>query len=141
MSIRRIALAVLVAAAAWACDENLSDVAGPTPNLAPTFSSIQREIFNQTDSSGRRACVTCHAGALAPFGLSLADAGPYSWRLEYDGGAGQCRSGVTRLDGGATCTVGVTFTAGQDDRPELSVSTCRAHDGLSSLWILYEHSN
>lgn len=43
-----------------ACDEKLSDVAGPTPNLQPTLSSIQREIFGATDSSGRAACTQCH---------------------------------------------------------------------------------
>lgn len=42
------------------CDERLSDVAGPTPSLQPTLSSIQREIFNVTDSSGRLACTQCH---------------------------------------------------------------------------------
>lgn len=43
-----------------ACDEQLRDVAGPTPNLQPTFSSIQREIFSAADSSGRGACIQCH---------------------------------------------------------------------------------
>ena len=51
---------ILTCLAAAACDESLSDVAGPTPNLAPTFSSIQREIFDTTDSSGRQMCVGCH---------------------------------------------------------------------------------
>ena len=36
-----------------ACDEALSDLTGPTPNLEPTFSSIQQEIFDTADSSGR----------------------------------------------------------------------------------------
>ena len=49
-------LAILAAG----CDEKLSDVAGPTPNLQPTFASIQREIFNAADSSGRAACTQCH---------------------------------------------------------------------------------
>ena len=43
-----------------ACDEKLATLAGPTPNLEPTFASIQRDIFETTDSSGRTACVTCH---------------------------------------------------------------------------------
>jgi hypothetical protein len=43
-----------------ACDEKLSDLTGPTPGLEPTFSSIQREIFDTTDSSGRLACTGCH---------------------------------------------------------------------------------
>ena len=43
-------LCVLIPALAGAaCDEKLSDLAGPTPNLMPTFSSIQREIFNTQD--------------------------------------------------------------------------------------------
>ena len=57
-----IVLAVLFASivGCLACDENLATFAGPTPNLAPTFSSIQRDIFETTDSAGRTACVTCH---------------------------------------------------------------------------------
>lgn len=52
---------VMVAAFAWAgCDESLSSITGPTPDLMPTFSSIQSNIFNQSDSSGRLACVQCH---------------------------------------------------------------------------------
>jgi hypothetical protein len=43
-----------------ACDEALPDITGPTPNLVPTFSSIQSEIFNSSDSSGRAACTQCH---------------------------------------------------------------------------------
>jgi len=42
------------------CDEKLSSITGPTPDLAPNFASIQRTIFNVTDSSGRLACVGCH---------------------------------------------------------------------------------
>ena len=53
-----LAIALMVAVAA--CDENLSDFTGPTPNLEPTFSSIQREIFDSSDSSGRLACIQCH---------------------------------------------------------------------------------
>lgn len=67
-STKRIVLVMAVALGAAACDEKLSDVAGPSPNLQPTFSSIQREIFNTTDQSGRQACVTCHvAGGPAAF--------------------------------------------------------------------------
>jgi hypothetical protein len=43
-----------------ACDEKLSDIAGPSPNLQPTFTSIQSEIFETTDASGRAACTQCH---------------------------------------------------------------------------------
>jgi hypothetical protein len=53
-------LAAALALCGAACDESLSDVAGPTPDLEPTFTSIQREIFNVTDSSGRLACIQCH---------------------------------------------------------------------------------
>jgi hypothetical protein len=42
------------------CDEKLSSVTGPTPNLEPTFASIQSDIFQTTDSSGRTPCVQCH---------------------------------------------------------------------------------
>ena len=45
------------------CDEPLSSITGPTPNLEPTFSSIQTNIFNTTDSSGRLACIQCHTDA------------------------------------------------------------------------------
>jgi hypothetical protein len=70
-------LMLLVGAAVFAgtaaCDEALSDLTGPTPNLQPTFSSIQQEIFNTTDSSGRLACVNCHTsvGRVPAAGLDL----------------------------------------------------------------------
>ena len=67
-------LRVLLAAAALtaaACDEKLSDLTGPTPNLEPTFSSISRNIFEAVDSSGRAACTQCHIGATPPQGLNL----------------------------------------------------------------------
>lgn len=73
-------LAIVVTAAAFAsCDESLSDLAGPTPNLEPTFASIQREIFETTDASGRAACVSCHTSAFSAFtgGLSLEHAVAY----------------------------------------------------------------
>jgi hypothetical protein len=55
------------------CDEKLSDITGPTQNLTPTFSSIQNDIFANTDSSGRTQCVTCHTnqGRAAAGGLNL----------------------------------------------------------------------
>jgi hypothetical protein len=71
---------VLILAAALtaaACDEKLSDLTGPTPNLEPTFASIAQNIFQTTDSSGRVACTQCHTtsgGRVPPQGLSL-DAG------------------------------------------------------------------
>ena len=64
-----------------ACDEKLADLTGPTPNLQPTFSSIQHEIFETADSSGRPACTNCHApqGAQpAVGGLNLTNAVAYA---------------------------------------------------------------
>lgn len=68
-----IAFAVLTSG----CDEKLRDVAGASPNLQPTFASIQKEIFETTDLAGRTSCVTCHtnqgrnpSGGLNLFGAS-----------------------------------------------------------------------
>jgi cytochrome c553 len=79
---RRLALSALALAATLAgaaCDEKLSDVAGPTPDLTPTFSSIQQEIFNTTDSSGRLACINCHtdSGRTPAGGLVLLEGRSY----------------------------------------------------------------
>ena len=74
-------LAVALTVAAAACDENLSDLTGPTPDLEPTLSSIQREIFDTTDSSGRTACIQCHApvgGRGAAAGLNLTSGSSYA---------------------------------------------------------------
>jgi hypothetical protein len=59
---RLLVAAALLASGAWlaGCDEGLSTLAGPTPNLEPTFSSIQRDIFEATDSTGRQPCTNCH---------------------------------------------------------------------------------
>lgn len=54
------AVVLTVAAASWSCDEKLSTVAGPTPNLTPSFSAIQSEVFEKADSAGRPACTNCH---------------------------------------------------------------------------------
>ena len=43
-----------------ACDEKLSTLAGPSPNLTPTFSAVQSSIFESTDVAGRTACTQCH---------------------------------------------------------------------------------
>jgi hypothetical protein len=61
------------------CDESLREFAGPTPDLEPTFSSIQRDIFSATDSTGRAACTSCHNAGGAPFAnnLNLAGAAAY----------------------------------------------------------------
>ena len=57
-----------------ACDEKLSKLAGPTPNLEPTFASVQTQIFETTDSAGRRACIGCHTnvGRNPSGGMNLA---------------------------------------------------------------------
>ncbi len=78
----RTLVIVLVLAAgltAAACDEKLSKLAGPTPNLEPTFSSVQAEIFESADSAGRRACTDCHTnvGRNPSGGLNLAHAVAY----------------------------------------------------------------
>lgn len=73
---------VFLALTASACDEKLSDLAGPTPNLTPTFSSIQNDIFSAPDSEGRRAaCTSCHTnvGGRAPAGgLNLTGSGAHA---------------------------------------------------------------
>jgi hypothetical protein len=70
----RVLLAlVMLSATAIGCDEKLSSIAGPSPDLEPTFSSIQRDIFEATDGSGRTSCVTCHSntGRTPSGGLNL----------------------------------------------------------------------
>lgn len=67
-----IFFAIALAVGAAACDEKLSTIAGPTPDLEPTFASIQTNIFELTDSAGRNACVSCHNATGARFnGLNL----------------------------------------------------------------------
>jgi hypothetical protein len=60
------------------CDEALSDLTGPTPNLEPTFSSIQQNIFSSGDSSGRPACTNCHNPTLNRGLLDLSPAVSYN---------------------------------------------------------------
>jgi hypothetical protein len=56
-----------------ACDEKLSDLTGPTPNLQPTFSSIQSEILSQR-------CVGCHngVGRFLPGVMNLTEGNAYA---------------------------------------------------------------
>jgi hypothetical protein len=78
---RRLLYCALVMVATFGsigCDEALSDVTGPTPNLEPTFSSIQQNIFSSGDSSGRPACTNCHNAALNRGGLDLSPAVSYN---------------------------------------------------------------
>jgi hypothetical protein len=57
---KRIMTVLAAAITVTACDEGLSSIAGPTPELEPAFSSIQRDIFEAADSSGRSQCIGCH---------------------------------------------------------------------------------
>ena len=77
-SLRFVSVTILCAVLAAGCDESLESVAGPTPNLTPTFSSIQRDIFQASDPSGRPSCVSCHnpnGGAFRAVGLDLSTEG------------------------------------------------------------------
>lgn len=82
MQLRTVLVALTIAAAisVTSCDEQLSDLTGPTPNLEPTFSSIQRDIFQSTDAAGRVACTGCHNTAFRAFtaGLNLEPAVAYA---------------------------------------------------------------
>lgn len=81
MQLSRVGCAVVIALALGTagCDEPLSDVTGPTPDLEPTFSSIQQNIFNNSDASGRPACTSCHNAVGSRFnGLDLTAAVSYS---------------------------------------------------------------
>ena len=72
-------LAVLAATLMIGCDEKLSDLTGPTPDLTPTFSSIQHNIFEATDSAGRAACTQCHNAVGSRFnGVDLTSAVAYN---------------------------------------------------------------
>jgi hypothetical protein len=72
------ALAIAIMVSVAACDETLSDLTGPTPNLEPTFTSIQNEIFSSGDSSGRVPCTQCHNVIGGRFnGLDLSPAVSY----------------------------------------------------------------
>jgi urease beta subunit len=53
------AIVFVLAASAAACDESISDVAGPT-TVDATFSSIQSSIFENGDPNGRPPCTECH---------------------------------------------------------------------------------
>ena len=70
---KHVMVIVALSFLAAGCDEQLRDVAGPTPNLTPTFSSIQSDIFSAPDSTGRAACTSCHTnvGRTPAAGLNL----------------------------------------------------------------------
>lgn len=99
---RRLTLGVLIGALALAgaaCDEQLSDITGPTPNLQPTLSSIQQEIFSNGDSSGRQACIVCHTdqGRTPAGGLVLTDGRSYGSLV---GVASRFKAGATLVSAG-----------------------------------------
>lgn len=73
-SLRLIACIALALTGIAGCDEKLRDLTGPSPDLVPTFDSIQHEIFDTTDTAGRTSCVTCHTnvGRNPAGGLNLA---------------------------------------------------------------------
>jgi hypothetical protein len=68
-----------IAVSTSACDESLSKLAGPSPNLEPTFASVQHEILETTDAAGRTSCVTCHTatGRTPAGGMNLEHALAY----------------------------------------------------------------
>lgn len=67
------------------CDEKLSSVTGPTPDLEVSFRSIQQNIFASADSSGRVACTGCHtsAGRTPAAGLDLAGANAHGQLVSF----------------------------------------------------------
>ncbi len=102
MTRRALATVALLLAATLAtagCDQKLSDIGGPTPNLEPTFASIQRDIFSATDSSGRTSCVTCHTdqGRTPAAGLVLLEGRAYGALV---GVASTRKPGATRVTAG-----------------------------------------
>ena len=89
------ALVVVLTLGSVGCDEALSDLTGPTPNLEPTFSSIQQEIFSSGDSSGRPACTNCHNAVGSRFnGLDLSPAVSYSNLVNV---ASRAKAGAVRV--------------------------------------------
>jgi hypothetical protein len=92
----RILTLAAVAAGGAACDEKLSSLAGPTPNLEATFSSVQANIFETTDSAGRTACINCHTnvGRVPDGGLNLRHDVAYDQLVNR---AAVGKSGATRV--------------------------------------------
>lgn len=99
-TLRLLSLACVLALTSAACDESLADVAGPTPGLTPTLSSIQRDIFASQDSAGRLACTGCHTnvGRNPAGGLNLVDGASYG---QLVGVASTARAGAIRVVAGS----------------------------------------
>ena len=97
---RRSLPLVLAVAFAWfgvGCDEKLADLAGPSPNLQPTFSSVQRDIFEAADAAGRAACTNCHTdvgGRTPSGGLNLRHDLAYTALVNV---ASRNKAGATRV--------------------------------------------
>ena len=89
--------------AATGCDQKLSTLGGPTPNLEPTFSSVQSQIFETTDVAGRQACVNCHTnvGRTPAGGLNLTPAVAYDQIVNV---ASARKPGAIRVIPGDPCT-------------------------------------
>ena len=87
---------LMLAVLAGGCDEALSTLAGPSPNLQPTFSSIQSEVFEKTDAAGRAACTQCHtdAGRNPSSGLNLRREVAYA---NLVGAASRSKAGAVRV--------------------------------------------
>ena len=85
---------VMISTLSVGCDESLSDLTGPTPNLEPTFSSIQQNIFSSGDSAGRPGCTNCHNATLLRGGLDLSPAVSYNNLVNR---ASLLRPGATRV--------------------------------------------
>jgi mono/diheme cytochrome c family protein len=76
---KRLLILLPLGLALVGCGGTAATPAGPTPTPTPTpnpnvtFSSIQSEIFETSDASGRRVCSTCHTstGRSPAGGLNL----------------------------------------------------------------------
>lgn len=109
MRTRALPLAAVLAAASLlsSCDEGLSTLTGPTPELAPTFASIQRDIFETTDRQGRAACVTCHTsvGRNPAAGMNLSHDTAYDQLVNVPSRAQPARTRVVPGDPDASYLV------------------------------------
>jgi len=98
--LRTATVIVFLGMVAAGCDESLATLAGPTPNLTPTFSSIQRDIFEAADSSGRPSCSSCHnpnGFAFRQVGLDMSTAGSFDSLV---GVSSRQKPGVLRVAAG-----------------------------------------
>ena len=94
----RLVVMCALACAAMGCDENLRDIAGPTPNLEPTFSAIQRDIFDAPDSSGRSACTSCHNAQGARFAGNLNLTGATAYAQLVNVASGEWRTACSTTE-------------------------------------------